>query len=210
MEIVGIVGDTRWQDPSKPAPPAIFRAAMQGTGNSPSLLVRSSLDTTLLAGTIRKILNEANPTVPIRFETMGRMFDSTLAYPRFRTQVIGLFAGVATVLAAVGIFSVLGYLVGQRSRELAVRKALGAQAADVLRLVLGQGLRWVATGLVMGLAGAFAASRLVAGFLFEISPWDAASYLGTVAVLGTAALLAMLLPAIRAATITPSIVLRQE
>ena len=134
---------------------------------------------------------------------MDELFDSTLAYPRFRTQVIGLFAGVAAVLAAVGIFSVLAYLVGQRTRELAVRRALGARAADVIRLIVGQGLRLVAIGLVLGLAGALAVARLLTDLLYEIGPWDVATYLGTIIVLGSAALLATLLPAIRAATIAP-------
>jgi putative ABC transport system permease protein len=141
---------------------------------------------------------------------MEELFDFALAYPRFRTQVIGLFASMAALLAAVGIFSVLACLVGQRTREIAVRRALGAQAPEVIRLVVGQGLRLVAIGLVLGLAGALAVARLLTGLLYEISPWDVGTYLGTIAVLGSAALVATLLPAIRAATIAPLLVLRQE
>ena len=188
MEIVGIVGDTRWQDPSQPARPVIYAASTQGAGNSPAILARTSLDDQSLARTLRTILHDADPTVPVKFETMDELFDSTLAYPRFRTQVIGLFAGVAALLAAVGIFSVLAYLVGQRTRELAVRRALGARAGDVIGLIVGQGLRLVAIGLVLGLAGALAVARLLTGLLYEISPWDAGTYLGTIAVLGGAAL----------------------
>jgi predicted permease len=210
MEIVGVVGDARWQDPSQPAPPVIFAASTQGSGNSLSILARTSLDEASLASTLRALLHEANPTVPVKFETLTELFDFTLAYPRFRTQVIGLFAGVAALLAAVGIFSVLAYLVGQRTREFAVRRALGAGAADVIGLIVGQGLRLVAIGLVLGLAGALAAARLLSGFLYEISPWDVETYLGTIAVLGVAALLAILLPAIRSATIAPVILLQQE
>jgi len=110
----------------------------------------------------------------------------------------------------VGIFSVLTYLVGQRTRELAVRRALGARPADVVRLIAGEGLRLVAIGLVLGLAGALAVARLLTGLLYEISPWDAGTYVGTIAVLGGAALLATLLPAIRAATIAPLVALQQE
>jgi putative ABC transport system permease protein len=210
MEIVGVVGDTRWQEPSQPAPPVVFRASTQGTGNSLSILARTSLDPASLAPMLRNFLYEANPTVPVKFETMEELFDDTLAYPRFRAQVIGLFASVAALLAAVGIFSVLAYLVGQRTRELAVRRALGARAADVVGLIIGQGLRLVAIGLVLGLAGALALARLLTGLLYEISPWDAGTYLGTIAVLGGAALLATLLPAMRAATIPPVTVLQQE
>ena len=210
MEIVGVVGDTRWQDPSHPAPSVIFASSTQGAGKSLSILARTSLDEKSLASTLRALLHDANPTVPVRFETMEELFDFALAYPRFRAQVIGLFAGIAALLATVGIFSVLAYLVGQRTREIAVRRALGARAAEVIRLVVGQGLRLVAIGLVVGLAGALAVARLLTGLLYEISPWDVSAYLGTIAVLGSAALLATLLPAIRAATIAPLIVLRQE
>ena len=188
----------------------IYAASTQLAGNSLALLARTSVDELSLASTLRTILHDANPTVPVTFETMEELFDSTLAYPRFRTQVIGLFAGVAAILAGVGIFSVLAYLVGQRTRELAVRRALGARAVDVVGLVVGQGLRLVAGGLVLGLAGALAVTRLLTGLLYEISPWDVGTYLGTIAVLGSAAMLATLLPAIRAATIAPVVALQQE
>jgi len=210
MEIVGVVGDTRWQDPTQPPPPVFYGASTQGWGNSPAILARTSLDHKSLANTLRTLLYEANPTVPVKFETMEELFDDTLAYPRFRTQVIGLFASVAALLAAVGIFSVLAYLVGQRTRELAVRRALGARAGEVIGLIVGQGLRMVAIGLALGLAVALAVARLLTGLLYEISPWDVGTYLGTIAVLGSAALLATLLPAIRAATIAPVILLQQD
>jgi predicted permease len=210
MEIIGVVGDARMQDPSQPPQQVIYAASNQGLGNSPSILARTSLDPASLAPTLRRLLNDANPSVPVKFESMEALFDSTLAYPRFRTRVIGLFAGVAAVLAAVGIFSVLVYLVGQRTRELAVRRALGARAADVIGIVVGHGLRLVAIGLVLGLAGALAVARLLTGLLYEIGPWDVGTYLGTIAVLGSAAALATLVPAIRAATIAPVIVLQQE
>jgi putative ABC transport system permease protein len=210
MEIVGVVGDTRWQDPTQPPPPVFYGATTQGLGNSPALLVRTSLDRTSLANMLRAMLHEANPAVPVKFETMEELFAGTLAYPRFRTQVIGLFAGAAALLAAVGIFSVLACLVGQRARELAVRRALGAGAGDVIRLVAGHGLRLVAIGLAIGLAGALAVTRLLTGLLYGISAWDPGTYLGTIAVLGGAALSATVLPAIRAATIAPVILLQQD
>jgi ABC-type antimicrobial peptide transport system permease subunit len=210
MEIVGVVGDTRWQDPAQSPPPVFYAASTQGSGNSPALLVRTSLDHESLANTLRTFLYEANPTVPVKFETMEELFDGTLAYPRFRTQVIGLFAGVAALLAAVGIFSVLAFVVGQRTRELAVRRAMGARASDVISLIVRQGLRMVAIGLVVGLAGALALARLLTGLLYGISSWDVGAYLGTIAVLGSAALLATLLPALRAATIAPIILLQED
>ena len=95
MEIVGVVADTRWQDPSHPAPSVLFVSSTQGSGKSLSILARTSLDEKSLASTLRTLLHDANPTVPVRFETMEELFDFALAYPRFRTQVIGLFAAVA-------------------------------------------------------------------------------------------------------------------
>jgi putative ABC transport system permease protein len=210
MEIVGVVGDTRWQNPSQPPPSALFVSSLQGLGKSLSILARTSLEATSLAGTIRRLLYDANPTVPVKFETMGELHDFALAHPRFRTRVIGLFAGVSALLAAVGIFSVLAYLVGQRTRELAVRRALGAPTSDVIRLIVGQGMRLVAIGLALGLAGALAVARLLEGLLYEISPWDVGSYVGALVVIAVAALLAALIPAIRAATIAPLIALQQE
>jgi putative ABC transport system permease protein len=210
MEVVGVVGDTRWQDPSHPAPPVLFVPSTQDWGNALSILARTSLDEQSLASTLRTLLHDADPTVPVRIETMEELFAGALAYPRFRTHLIGAFAVVAVLLAAVGIFSVLAYLVGQRTREIAVRRAMGAQAADVIRLIVGQGLRLVAIGLILGLAGALAVVRVFEGLLYEISPWDVSAYAGAIVVLGAAALLATLIPAARAATIAPLVALQQE
>jgi hypothetical protein len=210
MEIVGVVGDTRWQDPTRPAPPAFFTPSTQRWGNSLAILARTSLDERALAGTLRAILQDASPTVPVQFETLEELFGGRLTYPRFRTQVIGLFAGVAALLAAVGIFSVLAYLVGQRTRELAVRRALGASTGNVISLIMVPGLRLVAIGLALGLVGALASARLLSGLLYDVTPWDISTYIGTIAVLGGAALVAIVVPGIRAATIPAVVVLQQE
>lgn len=210
MEIVGVVADTRWQDPDRPAPPAVFSPSTQGWGNSLAILARTSVNERALASTLRTLVHEVNPAVPVRFESMEDLFDATLAYPRFRAQVVGIFAGIAALLAALGIFSVLAYLVAQRTREVAVRRALGATTANVFRLVMGEGLRVIATGLVLGLAGALANARLLTGLLHEIEPWDATTYLSTIVALGGTALVATLLPALRAARVAPAIVFQQE
>jgi putative ABC transport system permease protein len=210
MEIVGVVADTRWQDPSRPPPSVLFVASLQGAGKSLSILARTTLDEKSLAPTLSRLLHDANPTVPVRFETMEELFVDALAYPRFRTQLIGAFAVMAALIGAVGIFSVLAYLVGQRTREIAVRRAVGAATADVVRLIVRQGMRLVAIGLVLGLAGALAVARLLQGLLYEISPWDVGPYFGALVVIGVAALFATVVPAIRAATIAPLIALQQE
>ncbi|HKQ78407.1 MAG TPA: ABC transporter permease, partial [Blastocatellia bacterium] len=210
MEIIGVVTDIRWQDPSQPPQPVIFVSSAQGTGGSLSIFVRTSLDEKSIAGSLRTLLHDANPTVPVRFETMEELFSYALAYPRFRTRLIGAFAAMAMLLAAVGVFSLLAYLVGQQTKELAIRRALGAKTVDVLRLVVGQGLRLVVIGLAVGLAGAISIARLLEKLLFGISPWDFNAYLGAIAALGISAVLAILLPAIRAAAVDPLIALRHD
>lgn len=209
MEIIGVVGDTRWQDPDLPPPAVLYAASMQDVGGSLSIIVRTPLPEASLTASLRGILRDADPGVPARFESMQQMFAGAIAYPRFRGQLIGVFAAVAALLAGVGIFSVLAHLVGQRSKEIAVRRAVGARAVDVVAMVVGQGMKLVAIGLTLGLLGALAAGQLLSGLLFGISPWDVGAYAGALSVLGAAALLAMLIPAIRATTIAPVAALQQ-
>jgi predicted permease len=210
VEIVGVAADTRWQGPARTPKPVIFFTSTQGFGGSLSIFVRTSLDEKSIAGAFRTLLREANSTVPVRFETMEELFSYAMDYPRFRARLIGAFAAMAMLLAAIGVFSLLAYLVGQRTKELAIRRALGARTVDVVRLVVGQGLRLVAIGLAVGLAGAITAARLLEKLLFGISPWDVSAYLGAVAALGIAAALAISLPAIRAAAVDPLIALRHD
>lgn len=209
MEIIGVVGDTRWQDPDLPPPAVLYAASMQGVGGSLSLIARTSLPEASLTGSLRSILRDANPGVPVRFESMQQMFAGAIAYPRFRSQLIGVFAAVAALLAAVGLFSVLAHLVGQRSKEIAVRRAVGARAMDVVGMVVGQGMKLVAIGLMLGLLGAVAVGQLLSGLLFGISPWDVGAYAGALSVLGVSGVLATLIPAIRATTIAPVAALQQ-
>jgi putative ABC transport system permease protein len=210
LEIIGVAADTRWQDPSQPPPPVLYVSSLQGAGKSPSILVRSSIDETSLTNTIGALIRERNPHVPVRFETMDQLLANAVAHPRFRTQLIGAFAVVAALLASVGIFSVLAYLVGLRRKEIAVRRAVGAKTTDVVRLIVLQGMRPVAIGLVVGLAGALATARLLQGLLYEVSPWDVGSYAGALGVIAVAALAATVIPAVRAATIAPLVALRSE
>jgi predicted permease len=210
MEIVGVVADTRWRDPSVPPRPEYFNASGQGVGGSLTILARASTDEGAVGRALHALLQEADPTVPVRIETMQDMLGSALAYPRLRTQLIGAFSGMALLLSAIGIFSVLAYVVSQRTKELAVRRAVGAGPGEVVWLVVAQGLRLVAAGLILGLTGALSGSRLFAGLLYETSPFDAVTYVAVVGILGLAAVLAMLLPAVRAARVDPIVALRQE
>ena len=210
LEIVGIVGDTRWQSPSALPPPMIYVPSAQGFGGSLSLVVRTSIDEVNTANVVQTVFRQANPDVPVRIETMDELFASVLMHPRLRVQVTAAFAVAAAVLAALGIFSVLVYLVSLRTREIAVRRAVGAGTVDILGLVVTQGARLVATGLVVGLIAAAATAQLLQSLLYVVSPWDPTVYVGVTGVLGLAAALAIGLPAIRAISIAPIVALQQE
>jgi putative ABC transport system permease protein len=210
FEIVGIVGDTRWQSPSAPPPPMIYVPSAQGFGGSLSLVVRASIDEVTTSNVVQTVLRQANPDVPVRIETMDDLFASVLRHPRLRVQVTAAFAVAAAVLAALGIFSVLVYLVSLRTREIAVRRAVGAGTVDILRLVVIQGARLVMTGLAVGLIAAAAIAQLLRSLLYVVSPWDPTVYVAVTAMLGLAAALAIVLPAIRATAIAPSVALQQE
>jgi putative ABC transport system permease protein len=210
MQIVGVVGDTRWQNPALPAPPTFFVSSLQGWGTSLSLAARTSLDEQTLASALGSLIRELKPTVPVRLESLDDRFEAELQQPRFVALVVGGFSALAALLSGVGLFSVLAYMVGQRRRELAVRQALGAQAVDILATIVGQGVRLAAVGLLVGLAVTVGVMRLLQGLLFEISPWDPATYAIAAAVLGVAALFATILPALKAAAIAPTTALQQE
>jgi putative ABC transport system permease protein len=211
MEIVGVVGDTRRFEPGRPPLPELFIPALQHpVGAGLSLVVRTSLEPTALAAPIRDLVRDSNPEVPVRFETMDQVFARSLSYPRFRALLVGSFAGLAAVLAFVGIYSVLTYLVGQRRGEFGVRMALGAKPQDLVRLVVGDGLRMVAAGILVGLAGAYALTRVLSKLLYGVSPSDPMTYLAVIALVAAATLLASGLPALRAAGVDPQVALRQE
>jgi predicted permease len=212
MEIVGVVADARRADPSRPAAAELFIPAWQHptTVQALSVLVRSPQAPDTLTPALRDIVRQLNPDVPVRFGTVDEAFAQALAYPRFRTVLVSAFAALAVLLAVVGLFSVLAYLVGQRTKEFAVRFAMGAGTADVVGLVVREGLRLVAVGVAAGLAGALALSRLLKGLLYGVGAWDPGTYAAIIALLTVAALVACVLPAWRAAGVNPLVSLRHD
>lgn len=133
-----------------------------------------------------------------------------MAAPRLRARLLGLFAGLALILAAIGVYGVVAYMVGQRTQEIGVRRALGAKAADVLMMLLQEAMRPVALGIVIGIAGAFAATRLLTAMLFDVSATDVTTYVGAAGVLAIAALLASVVPARRALRVDPITAVRES
>jgi ABC-type antimicrobial peptide transport system permease subunit len=141
---------------------------------------------------------------------MNAVFDESIRRPRLLAQLLGGFAALALLLAAIGTYGVLSYMVAERRREIGIRMALGAAQQSVLRQVMSQGLLLTIAGIVIGLAGAFALNRLIASLLFGVQPTDAATIAAVVATITLVALVACWLPAWRASRLDPNIVLRQE
>ena len=142
--------------------------------------------------------------------TLPDYLSQSIAQPRLNAMLVGLFALIALLLAAAGIFGVMSYSVTQRTQEIGIRLALGAQRYDVLRLIIVQGMRFVGAGLLLGLIGVFASTRLLQSLLFGIGATDLPTLLGVAAILSGVALIACLLPALRASRVDPVIALRAQ
>jgi predicted permease len=212
MSIVGVVGDVRQFGPSREPSPEIYMPYEQHPQPSTALnvLVRTSNDSGALQETLRRKTRERAPEVPVKFTTMDASLAENVAAPKFRTLLLGVFAGLAVCLSMAGVYGVMAYIVSQRSNEIGLRMALGASPGDVSRLVLREGMLLAGAGVALGLAGAIAATRLLTSVLFEVKPSDPATYAAVAILLGTVALAASYFPARRAARLDPLVALRQE
>jgi len=212
MTIIGVVGDVRQRGPEREPMPECYMTYGQHAFNGATLsvVVRTAGDPNTLADTVRRLARERSPDVPMKFTTMEAMLSESVAAPRFRTLLFGVFAVLAVCLAMAGVYSVMAYAVGQRSNEIGLRIALGASTGSVLGLILGQGVILTAIGLTLGLAGAIASARLLTTMLFQVRPSDPMVYLAVAVLLAVVALLASYVPASRASRIDPLAALRQE
>jgi predicted permease len=210
-EIVGIVGDVRYGSPAEPVRPDVYLAYPQFAEDSAFLVVRTDGDPRVAADGVRRALQSLDPAVPLYdLKTMTRRAGDSLSRPRFVAALLGAFATLALILAAIGIAGVLGYTVAGRTREIGIRIALGAQPGQVVRLVLGDGMRLAGLGLAFGLAGAWLASGLLAAELHGVTPTDAGTFGAVPLALLAAAALASYVPARRAARVDPLAALRSE
>jgi ABC-type antimicrobial peptide transport system permease subunit len=176
-----------------------------------NVVLRTSLPIETLAGSIQRAVNSIDSTLPIvKLQTMDDAFGTAVSRPRFLTWLLGIFAGLALVLAAVGTYGVLSYAVIQRRQEIGIRMALGADRSSVLGLVLRQGLILSCIGLGGGVASALAMGRVLRALLFEVQPTDPATLVGVVVLIALVAVAACILPAWRAASVDPLAVLRQS
>ena len=210
-EIVGVVGDVRSLQLDKTNDVEFYRPWAQRTTPYVAVAVRSPLKPDAAAGMVRASLNKLDSGLPItQPNTMEALVNQSLGQQRLIMTLLGAFAGVALILAAVGIYGAVAYTVEQRTGEIGVRMALGAQTMDVLRLVVKQGMTPVVIGLVVGIGGALALGRLLTAQLYQVSAHNPALLAGTAAMLAIVALLACLLPARRASLVNPIQALRTD
>jgi putative ABC transport system permease protein len=211
LTVIGIVGNAKRADLQSGPRPALYLPHTAFTLPYMSVVVRSEADEETIATAVRSAVHAIDPELPVQdVETFDRVLQRVNGQPRFRAVLIGAFAATALLLAAVGLYGLISYTVAQRRPEMAVRLALGATPGQVGRLVVGQGLALAGVGIVLGIAGALAATRLIAGLLFSVSATDPAVYTALAVLLLAVAAAACAVPARRAMRVEPMAALRAE
>lgn len=210
-EVVGLVTDQRQDGLEKAPRQEFFIPYSQGPTGSLIFVVRTTGEPNALLGQLKAAIWETNKTQPFyAVTTMDQLVDDSLKARRFNLMLLGAMAALALVLAAIGIYGVMSFITRQRTHEMGIRIALGAQATDILKLVLGQGMALTAIGLVIGLSASFAFTRLLASLLFNIGATDLATYAAITCLLAVVALFACYVPARRATKVDPLVALRYE
>jgi putative ABC transport system permease protein len=210
VTIIGIAGDVRHNGLNLPAYPHIYLSHNQEPWNSVSLVVRSSLPVERLTPAIRQRVREADPSLPITVRRMEDVLSASVGQPRLYAAITGLFGVVALLLAVVGIVGVVSYVAAQRTREIGVRMALGAQRREILALVVGQGMRPIAVGIGAGVVAAVGVTRFMTKLLFQVAPLDLMTFALVTLILTGVAFLACWIPARRATQVDPVTSLRAE
>jgi len=210
LTIVGVVADTHEYGPDAPPRPTVYVSLFQRPRSEISVTMRSMGDPMTISTAARDILRGLDPEIPARFRTLPQVYAASLGSRRFNVILVGFFGATALLLATAGVFGVMAYSVSRRTREIGVRVALGAATRDVLRLILGEGLRTVLVGAALGLAGALVLTRTVSSLLFGVTATDPIAFGSVTLLLLAAALLACYLPARRAAKVDPVVALRSE
>jgi predicted lysophospholipase L1 biosynthesis ABC-type transport system permease subunit len=209
IEIVGLVADVLQRDASRPVQSMLFVPYTQRSARTLRVVVRSAGDPMAQAAAIRGALRQIDPNLPmLATRPLTELVADSVARPRFYMSLLALFAAVALILAATGIFGVMSYAVAQRSREISIRMALGATTNGILRQTLGGGLTLAAVGAVLGVGAALALGRVIQSQLFGVSVLDPITIVTGTATLIVSAVLATVLPARRASMLDPARVLR--
>ena len=212
MTVVGVVSDVHDRGLTTPIRPAMYgdyRQRVLGSSDY-TVVIRSALPPATLVPEARSLLWQLDPSLPAEFQTLEHAIDTSVADRRFNLTLLGFFAGAAALLAALGVYGVMAYSVTRRTHEIGIRRALGAAPADVLGMVLRSGARLALVGIAIGIAGALAFSRLIAGLLFGVAGDDPLTLAGVSVLLAVVTLAACYVPGLRAARVNPMEALRHE
>jgi putative ABC transport system permease protein len=211
VTIVGVVGDIKSDGFEAPTVPHIYVALGQFAPVNAVVFLRSRSDAAQIGEAVRREVEKVDANVAVHsISSMDQIIARSVADRRFALELLGVFAVVALLLAAIGIYGVMSYSFSQRTHEVGIRIALGAQRQDILRLAFGEGARIVVIGLASGLVGAAIVTRLFQSMLFEVGPADPATFVTVAAILAAVALFACYLPAQRATRVDPLVALREE
>jgi putative ABC transport system permease protein len=210
-EVIGVVGDVRYNTIDSLPNPDAYASYFQSPRFRMMIFLKTEGDPAALAGPARQAIQEMVPDLPVYdIQTMDSRVAVSSAHARFSAVLLGIFAAIALALAIVGIYGVMSFTVSQRTREIGIRMALGADRANVVRMVIGEGVALAGIGVVIGIGAALGLTRVLRSFLFDINPSDPITYAGLVLLLGITALLAAWIPARRAARVDPVEALKGE
>jgi putative ABC transport system permease protein len=207
--VAGVVGDVRFQTIDSVAAADVYLPYAQSPRSGAMVYLRTAGDPLALAAAARRTIHEVGADLPVYdVRTLTSRVSDATAQARFSALLLTVFAAAALALATIGIYGVISFAVAQRTREIGIRVALGADRGAILRLVVGQGTTVAAVGLVLGVAAALAATRVLRALLFDVTPTDPLTLITVVALLAIAALVACWIPALRAARLQPAAALR--
>jgi putative ABC transport system permease protein len=209
--IVGVIADARTESLADAAIPQIYRSSYQRASKDLTIFLRGRLDPSALPAQVRQQVQSIDASLPVfHAETLDDILSASLSVRRFSMEMVAFFAGTAMLLAGLGIYGTISYVVNEQRREIAIRLALGAQRGNILKMVLRRGLGLAAAGAGLGVAGALIVSHLMAGLLYGVSPTDLPTFTGVTLVLTTVALAASYIPALRAMRLDPITTLHAE
>jgi len=209
--IVGVIADARTESLADAVIPQIYRSVYQRPAKDLGIFLRGQLDPSAISAQVRLQVQSIDPQLPVfHAETLDDVLSDSLSVKRFSMEMIALFAATALLLAGLGIYGTISYVVNEQRREIAIRLALGAQRGNILNMILRRGLVLAAAGAGIGVAGALIVSHLMAGLLFGVSPNDLPTFAGVTVVLTSVALAASFIPALRAMRLDPITTLHAE
>jgi predicted permease len=207
--IVGVIADARTEALADAVVPEIYRSAYQRPFKGVAIFLRGQINPTTIAAQVREEIQSIDSTLPVfQAEMLNDVLSDSLSVRRFSMEMVAFFAATALLLAALGVYGTISYVVNEQRREIAIRLALGAEREDILKMVLRRGLGLAAAGVALGVVGALIVSNLMAGLLYGVSPNDVTTFVGVALVLTTVS--ASYIPALRATRLDPNTVLHSE